>query len=173
MKNHARKEAADRNLLPLSGSHPLCAFSMLEYFEGGKVTAKVKIWGSHLHQVKCVTFHLHAKLNCSRADWKLPVCTMLSIAASIPAFRGAEGCGCWGGGVETSSCSSTSSLATAVPALFLPLRFLSARSCLAVLDLVCVGARVGVGAGVGSGAGVVTGGGVGGISTTGGSGGMT
>jgi len=36
--------------------------------------------------------HFHQPI-CSRADWILPVFTMLSIAASIPGFRGAWG---WG-----------------------------------------------------------------------------
>ena len=128
---------------------------------------KVKIRGDQAFTGRNVPLHFHQPI-CSRAEWMLPVFTMLSIAASSPAFRGAGGWGCWGGGIKISSCSSTSSLVTVAVALFFPLRFFSALSCLAVLGLVCVDERVGVGAGTGSGTGEVTGGGVGGFSTTGG-----
>ena len=103
-------------------------------------------------------------VNWSRVDWKLPVFTMLTIAASSPASSETGGCG---GGLETSS-SSGSSLAT-VAALFLPLRFFC---CLAVLGLAGAGEGVGATAGAGSGTGAVNGGGVGSFSTTGSSGGV-
>lgn len=94
--------------------------------------------------------------------------TILSMAASSP-FSSETG----GWGVRTSSCSSTTSSFETVAALFLPLRLFSARSCLADLDLICVGEGDGIDADAFSGAGAVTRGGVGGFSVTRGSGGET
>jgi len=165
MKNHARKRGYRQE--PAAVFLPRSVTGLAPCSNGTRVKGSGKAEKSrdpHLHQVKCVSFHLQAKLNCSRVDWKFPVFTMLSMAASSPIFLETGGCA-----VGISSCSSTTSSFAA--ALFLPLRFFSARACFTVLDRICAGEGVGADTGVVSGTGAVTGGGVGGFSTIRGSGG--